>query len=639
MTTPTNTHAAPAHPPVRRFVSRLRRQGVPTLRRLNLPAAALLLLLERTPVSRVISAVVDAGHLSRLAAHIRPAAVTAASLGAVHALAGATQFIVSTQNVYGSLGTPITPVAFTVTGANIPPGSFRITGSLPPGITAPNMSAEGVINGATGTISGTPTTTGTYTVSLLAYERANAAGDSYGPTLVSFVITATPSAGPTITTQPASQTVAAGATVTLSVAVLANPAPTYQWRKNGTLVPGATGSTLTISNAQAGDAGSYTVVVTNLAGLVTSAPAVVTVDAAALGLTSHPVSQYVAAGATATLAVAANGSGLTYQWQRDGAPLPGATSPTLVLRDAGAATMGFYRAEVRSGAAVVSSAVAAVTVDTGGQSRLTNVSTRGFVPAGGALTPGFVLQGSVAKALVIRAIGPTLGTFGLGGTLADPVLDVIPLGSETATASNDNWGGTTALSAAFSRVGAFPLATAGSSDASVATTLGGAGSGAYTVRITSKSPTAGGVALAEVYDEDAFGPSGRLVNVSTRGFVGTGEQALVPGFFIGGTASKQVLIRAIGPGLTQFGVTGVLADPQLTLVPLGKDFTVAANDNWGGTATLQAAFSQAGAFALPAGSADAAVVLRLPPGGYTVVVSGVGNTIGTALVEVYDLDR
>jgi hypothetical protein len=639
MTTPTNPPAAPAHPPVRRFVSHLRRQAVPTFRRLNLPATALLLLLERTPVSRIVSTLTEAGRRSRLAAHVRPAAVTAAALGAVHALAGATQFIVSAQNVYGSLGTPITPVAFTVTGANIPPGSFRITGNLPPGITAANMSADGVINGATGTISGTPTTIGTYTVSLLAYERANAGGDSYGPTLVSFVITATPSAGPTITTQPASQTVAAGATVTLSVAVLANPAPTYQWRKNGTLVPGATGSTLTIPNAQAGDAGSYTVVISNLAGLVTSSPAVVTVDAARLGLTAHPVSQYVAAGATATLAVAANGSGLTYQWQKDGAPLPGATSPTLVLRDAGAATMGFYRAEVRSGAAVVTSAVAAVTVDTGGQSRLTNVSTRGFVPAGGALTPGFVLQGGAPKALVIRAVGPTLGSFGVDGTLADPVLDVIPLGSETATASNDNWGGAAALAAAFSRVGAFALAAAGSSDASVVASLSAAGSGAYTVRITSKSPNAGGVALAEVYDEDAFGPSGRLVNVSTRGFVGTGDQALVPGFFIGGTAPKQVLIRAVGPGLAQFGVTGVLADPQLTLVPLGQDFAVAANDNWGGTAALQAAFTQAGAFVLPASSADAAIVVRLPPGGYTVVVSGVGNTIGTALVEVYDLDR
>jgi hypothetical protein len=608
------------------------------LRRLNLPAATLLLLLERIPGGRIVSLVTETGAGPSLGALFRTASVTAASLGAVHALAGATQFIVSANNVYGSLGTPITPVAFTVTGATVPPGSFRLSGQVPPGLTVPNLSASGVINGATGTISGTPTAIGVYTLSILAYERPDATGDTYGPTLVSFVITATPSAGPTITTPPASQTVAAGATVTLSVSVLANPAPTYQWRKNGTLVPGATRPTLTLPNAQAADAGSYTVVVTNLAGLVTSAPAVVTIDGAALGITTHPLSQYVAAGATATLSVSANGAGVTFQWKKDGTPIPGATSASLALPGSGAATMGFYSAEARSGNTVVESAPAAVTVNTGGPSRLTNVSTRGFVPAGGALTPGFVLQGGAPKALVIRAVGPTLGAFGVGGTLADPVLEVIPLGGETPSASNDNWGGTAALSAAFGRVGAFPLAAGGSNDASVAASLGGGGASGYTVRITSKSATVGGVALAEIYDEDAFGPAGRLINVSTRGFAGTGDQALVPGFVIGGNAPKQVLIRAVGPGLAQFGVTGVLADPQLTLVPLGKDFSVAANDNWGGTSALQTAFSQAGAFALPPGSNDAAIVLRLPPGGYTVVVSGAGNATGTALVEVYDLD-
>lgn len=609
------------------------------LRRFRLPLATLLLLLERAPCLRLVSLTAESAAGARIAAFVRSASLTAAALGTVQALAGATQFIVSANNVYGSLGTPITPVAFTVTGATVPPGSFRITGELPPGLVAPNLSAGGVINGATGTISGTPTATGTYTISILAYERPDAGGDTYGPTLVSFVVTSTPSADPRITTQPASQTVAAGTTVTLSVGVLANPAPTFQWRKNGTLVPNATGSTLTLDNVQAADAGAYTVVITNLAGLVTSDPAVVTVDPAALGITSHPAAQHVAAGATVTLAVAANGSGLAYQWKKDGAPLPGATAPTLELRNAGAATMGFYRAEVRSGAAVVASAVAAVTVETGGQSRLTNVSTRGFVPAGGALTPGFVVQGGAPKALVIRAVGPTLGAFGVAGTLADPVLDVTPLGGETAVASNDNWSGAPALTAAFGRVGAFPLAPSDSGDAAVTAALGPPGASAYTVRITSRSPTTGGVALAEVYDDDAFGASGRLVNVSTRGFVGTGDQALVPGFFVGGNAPKQVLIRAVGPGLAPFGVTGVLADPQFTLVPLGRDFAVAANDNWGGAAALQSAFTQAGAFPLPAGSADAAVVLRLPPGGYTVVVSGVGNTIGTALVEVYDLDR
>ena len=91
-------------------------------------------------------------------------------------------------------------------------------------------------------------------------------------------------------------------------------------------------------------------------------------------------------------------------------------------------------------------------------------------------------------------------------------------------------------------------------------------------------------------------------------------------------------------GVVPYNVPGVLADPQFKVIPLGKDFVVAANDNWGGTAALQVAFAQTYAFALPTNSKDAAVIVRLPPGGYTVQASGVGDTAGNVLVEVYDLD-
>ena len=104
---------------------------------------------------------------------------------------------------------------------------------------------------------------------------------------------------------------------------------------------------------------------------------------------------------------------------------------------------------------------------------------------------------------------------------------------------------------------------------------------------------------------------------------------------------KIVLIRAIGPGLAQLGVGGLLADPQFSVFRLedGSDVAIASSNDWGGTAALKAAFTAAGAFNLAAdNSKDAAIVLTLPPGGYTVVTSGVANTTGTALVEVYDLD-
>lgn len=609
------------------------------LRSFTLPTAWLLLLLQRTPVVRVA---VTAGELigsSRVASLLKAVVTTAASLGAVHSLAGATQ-LVATQASPASVAVGSTvQIALTVTGAQTAATSWTISGSVPPGLSFSGRTS-GIINISTLILSGTPTTPGTYTMNLLAWERTNGSGDRSSVFPYTVVVTGTAVVSPTITTQPASQSVAAGSTVSFTVAATGSPAPTYQWRKDGTALAGATDATLTLANVQASDAGAYTALATNSGGTLTSLAATLTVTAAATGptLTLQPQSQHLSPGVTTTLTVAASGTGLTYQWKKDGVALAGATGSSLVVSNASAATMGFYSVTVTSATGSTESSIAILTVSGGSASRLINVSTRGYVPAGGSLTPGFVLQGDASKALVIRAVGPTLGSFGVIGTLADPMMDVIPLGSSTAVASNDNWGGTLALSTAFSRVGAFALAATTSNDASVETSLPSTGASGYTVRITGKSTTAEGVALAEIYDEEALAMPVRLVNVSTSGFVGTGDQALVPGFVIGGDAPKQLLIRAVGPGLTQFGVGSVLADPQISLVPLGKDFAIAANDDWGGGATLQTAFGQAGAFTLPTGSKDAAVLVRLPPGGYTVIVSGVGKTTGTALVEVYDLD-
>ncbi|MDP3070224.1 MAG: immunoglobulin domain-containing protein [Opitutaceae bacterium] len=610
-------------------------------RRLSLPVAGVLILLQRTPLLRLAAGGGEFSAPSQIVSLLRSAVATTASLGAVHSLAGATRFVVSAPTVLGTVGVPITPVVFTVTGASIPPGSFRINGTLPPGVIVPNALPNGILNFSTGTITGTPTASGTFTVSLLAYERLNGMGDYFGPETVTFVITAAAGTAPSITIQPATQAANAGATLTLGVAATGSPPPTFQWRKDGVALAGATQTTLTITNLQSASAGAYTVVVTNSGGSVTSAPAIVSLNAPATGvpaIAAHPQSQHVGPGSVVTLTVGATGGGLGYQWKKDGSEIGGATAASLVLGDVSRASAGFYAATITNTAGRADSAVATVTVADPGPSRIVNVSTRGFVPAGGTLTPGFVIQGDASKALVIRAVGPALAAFGLAGTLADPTMEVIPLGSTTPVAANDNWGGAAALVAAFARVGAFPISNLASNDASVATSLRATGTSGFSVRIAGKTATASGLALAEVYDEDGLTAPTRLLNVSTSGFVGTGDQALVPGFVIGGTAPKTLLIRAVGPGLAQFGVPGTLADPQLSVQPLGHNFAVVTNDNWGGDPALAAAFVQAGAFALAPASRDAAVVLRLPPGGYSVVVSGVGATTGTALVEIYDLD-
>ena len=600
----------------------------------------LLLLLQRSPVMRVVSGAVELAGASRIVVLLRSAVAALGSLGAVHTLAGATRFVLTSPSVIGAVGTPISPFAFSVTGAAVPASSYRISGALPPGLSIAGLGANGVVNASAGIITGTPTAAGTFVISILAYENPSGSGDYFGPATVTFVISGPPTTAPTLTIQPATQTIAVGANVTLGVGATGSPPPTFQWRKDGVAITSATSATLALTAVQPANAGVYTVVVSNSAGSVTSNPATLTVSATANApvVSAQPQSQFVTPGTPVTFSIAATGGGLGYQWKKDGSAIGGANQPSLALAPASANSVGFYSVTVSNTAGSIESAVATLTLNEGGTSRLINVSTRGFVPGGGALTPGFVLQGNTTKALVIRAIGPTLGSFGVSGTLADPVMEVIPLGGTVSVAANDNWGGGTAMQNAFARVGAFPLATATSTDAAVVTALRATGATGYTVRITSKNSAASGIALAEVYDEESTTAPVRLVNVSTLGFVGTGQQALVPGFVIGGNAPKRLLIRAVGPGLAQFGVGSLLADPQLAVAPLGSDLTVATNDNWGNAAELTAAFTQAGAFTLPAGSKDAVVVVRLPPGGYTVVVSGVANTTGTALVEIYDLD-
>jgi hypothetical protein len=149
---------------------------------------------------------------------------------------------------------------------------------------------------------------------------------------------------------------------------------------------------------------------------------------------------------------------------------------------------------------------------------------------------------------------------------------------------------------------------------------------------------AAGVVLAEVYDADDDHSAVRLVNVSTLGYTGAGEQALTPGFVIRGSGTKRVLIRAIGPGLADLGVPDAVSDPQLALFRAGEADVIASSDDWGGTVPLKAAFAAAGAFALADQSRDAAVLITLPPGAYTAAATGRDNATGMVLVEIYDLD-
>ena len=269
---------------------------------------------------------------------------------------------------------------------------------------------------------------------------------------------------------------------------------------------------------------------------------------------------------------------------------------------------------------------------------LRNLSTRGQVGTGSnILIAGFVVGGSSPKQILIRAIGPTLSGFGITGALADSQLELFK--GTTRIALNDNWAGNTAITSASATVGAFQL-TANSLDAVVLAQLD---PGAYTAQVSGVGGRTG-VALVELYDVDsvaAFAPQ-KLINVATRGVVGTGENQLIAGFVVNGTTTKKVLIRGVGPTLTSLGVTGALADPVLQLIQTkGSTRTVVReNDNWetgNDVALITAATTKAGAFPLTSGSKDSVLLLNLPPGTYNATVSGVGGTTGVGLVEVYEV--
>jgi hypothetical protein len=267
--------------------------------------------------------------------------------------------------------------------------------------------------------------------------------------------------------------------------------------------------------------------------------------------------------------------------------------------------------------------------------RLINLSVLTDLTApGDTLTLGYVVGGPGTvgeKPVVLRAAGPSLGALGVPDTLADPRLALFA--GSSPTGENDNWGGTADLSAALARVGAFAYAAPTSLDAAVATTLVTRDN---SVQVSATDRGTGKV-IAEIYDATPTATftttTPRLLNVSVRKHLGTG---LTAGFVLGGTSPTRVLIRAIGPGLAAFGVDGTVVDPQLTLFNSAST-RIDANDDWSGTPALTAAFAAVGAFALPATSRDAALVTTLAPGSYTVEVTGVAATTGTALVEIYEV--
>jgi hypothetical protein len=358
---------------------------------------------------------------------------------------------------------------------------------------------------------------------------------------------------------------------------------------------------------------------------------------------ASPTNQFVPVGHDVTFTAGTPAVGATYRWAKNGEPIEGATQATLVLPNVQAGHNGSYTLVLTNYAGSVTTVPATLTVDQN-TARLINLSIRSRVGSGADIfTVGFVVGRSLytngnpaaSKSILMRGIGPTLAAFGVPGAVSDSRIDFFD--GSTRVGTNDDWGlGTTTaatLSAAFRQVGAFDL-TAGSKDAALVTQFA---TKAYTAQLIGVN-NATGAALAELYDLDGSVTAPRLVNVSARGRVSTTSDILIGGFVVSGAGQRAVLIRAIGPGLAAFGVTGSLAQPTLTLIK--GEQTVATNTHWTTapeTAAIRTAAERVGAFPLTESIRDSALLASLESGAYTIQLSGASGTTGVALLEIYEV--
>ncbi|WP_158277465.1 immunoglobulin domain-containing protein [Opitutus sp. ER46] len=696
------------------------------------------------------------------------------------------------------------------------------------------VSGPATLSGRTLTLTGE---TGTVTV------RASQAGnDFYSPAADvtrSFAVAAATEA-PRITTQPASVSALRGESATFTVVATGRPAPTYQWRRNGTAIPGATAATCTIAAVQPSDAGSYDVAATNVAGTAVSTLARLTVTSADLApvITTQPRSLTAVVGRSAAMLVSATGvPAPTYQWYKDGALVKGATAATLtfdpvrpplagsytvvvanragvvtsnaatlrvigrsyagcyfgrigsigffaiqirddntgvflgyltsmqvpfialevtvdddghfhfgsVVAPAGGASIaadgvgteadpleftfdgaisesgelsgtitgaadadlsatrasdtgttgeyaGFYQASAAGSAATTytivspegealvitqtdsgvdagtgtidsSGAMAITTVNNqtiaatiadatiaaqvttadgkttnfaGGTEtvlavqRLANLSSRATIDRGGFAIAGLVITGQEAKPVLLRVVGPGLKQFGIADFLARPRLQLYS--GQTVIATNEGWstGNVEETAAAAAMVGGFPL-DKGSTDAGMVITLA---PGQYTIMVTAADGGAG-TFLVEAYDLAAPSVGQKMVNISTRAHVAAGRP-VIAGFVVSGTVPKRLLIRGAGPTLVELGITDPVAQPRLAVYHEGK--VIAENAGWtadGNAAQIAAVGAQIGAFGFTS-TRDAALLLTVEPGVYSVVLSSDSGVPATALVEVYE---
>lgn len=535
------------------------------------------------------------------------------------------------------IGTPPTCVITSPANGSIIPIGAPVTVAVAAGSPAPEVKItkvelyiDGVLTGTSTafpySFSWTPTVVGNYRLLALAYDdKSNVVASTVAP--ASTIVTA--AASPTISVlSPADgASLALGAPVALTAAAndsnVGGSVTRVQFFVDGKFVgesstPSGNQFSATWTPATSGPA-SITAVATNQVGLRgTSAARAVTV----LSAPSDDSGSSGGGGGTASQDLVVEGSIF-------GGDQPGSFTAvnsgggSSVLFIGSVAVNGTTRSFFFSGIQVSDTGTFSAT-NAAGQSVSGTFSPTG---AFGTLNPGELgFSGTIIQGSSPVAQGYYTGTI---SNRPNATLTAIVAPDRSITLLTTEAGNVTTAKGVVSSSGAFTIPTSnGTFTGTVSPTTG-----FVTGTIT------GGGTFTAASASDISASNGFLRNISTLGQVGTGANALTAGFYVGGTQSKQILIRAVGgASLSAFGIGSTLANPQLALFnSLGLQ--VANNDDWGGNAAIDSASTQVGAFGLSsASSTDAAVLVNLAPGSYTAQVTGAGGTSGTAIIELYDTD-